>query len=326
MQFQYTDSDTHDLWYAATFAHSDICLDMLRKHTSATNQLRADPGYIDALCISSTPSSRTTPLYSTIYWSAWADEEECFVIDHLNTARHLVRYGADVSAANGDGATPLHAAIARDCRVIEFLDVLLNSPHPRNLEVKFQGETPLLMAVSNTLYNRGHEPPQLYKEQVDMLLRHGADVHTLDNLGNSLLHHKGINAWLVRKFLVYGADINRPGEGGRTPLHQAVYRGRLDLSPRYAHTPIDYAENVRMFLDAGCDIDLKDDRGRTAEDIALRHLDEEHPVCVLLVGERLTREARLAFASGSHNRSGSSLRQFDPDMMRMILDPHYFSR
>jgi ankyrin repeat protein len=303
----------------AKFGRADLCIELLEAQPSLTttaNGRHVDPAYIDAL-----DHSGETALYNTIKWS-----EDDDVVSYLDTVSVLVQYGADVSAASLDGPTPLHAAIIFDCS-IEFLNILLKN-RPRDLNPKFKGETPLLVAVAKSFYDVGGEVPHRYKEQVDALLRHGADAHTVDNLGNSVLHHKYLNDWLLQKFLAYGVNIDRPGNGGRTPLHEAVYRGRQP-PPRLYDTNIRYAANVAMFLDRGADIDIKDNNGRTAEDLALYYHGEDHPVYELLRDARILRdESRFAFASASHPKSGVKgyLGELHPDMYRMILDPRHFQR
>jgi ankyrin repeat protein len=270
----------------------DLCRLLLQAQTPVTlttNERRIDPNYIDAVG----GVYGTTAIHDAIRWSDLEEDDHHRIQGFLEVVGVLIWYGADVSAVNEDGSTPLHAAI-RYAPSIEFLNIILNA-HPRDLNPKYEGETPLLMAVHNALHGVGNDYAQLYKEQVDALLRCGVDVHTVDNLGNSVLHQKGINEWLLQKFLAVGVDINRRGNGGRTPLHQAVYRGRLPPRHHSDYTDRLYVANVAMFLAAGVDIDIKDDRGQTAQELADNYHGDDHPVYELLRKNRIFRmESRLA--------------------------------
>jgi ankyrin repeat protein len=60
---------------------------------------------------------------------------------------------------------------------------------------------------------------------------------------------------IVEMFLSYGADPNIAHKtAGTTPLIQAVFKADVRL--------------VKLFLEHGADLDLKDNQGRTALDIA----------------------------------------------------------
>jgi hypothetical protein len=298
------EDDPIELWNAARRGDTDHCLELLHTHGGPGGGHGADPGYINYR----SGIHGTTPLYCAIQGG------------HLAATEHLIRHGADVSAVNDDGSTPLHAAIQHAPR-IEFLFLLLeNNPNPGDVNIKYKGEPPLSMAVANNSNNS-----DISRQQVAALLLHGADVHAVDNSGNSVLHQSGITTWSLQTFTALGVNIDIRGAGGRTPMQGIVYKSRRVGLRVDRITAWHYAKRVEMFLNAGADIDIKDGSGRTAEELALDIHAFGHPVCDVLRRARVVRESRLAFAWGSHHDSGASpyLRQFDPGIVRMILDPEY---
>ena len=300
--------ENYGLCRAAQFGQSDVCLDLLQRC--------ADPEFVNAL------SYGRSPIYSAVFWSGWVEEVD-EVDAYIDTVRHLVRYGANVSVVNDDGDTPMHAAI-RETPVLEFLKILLDSPGPKNVNLKYKGQTPLMLAMSTE--SLSIEIHELVQDQVCVLLAHGADVHTVDNLGNSVLHQERIDNFLLEKFLEHGVDINRRGEKGLTALHALVQKAADHPSNVYYHR-MRLLAKVQMFIDAGCDIGIVDNRGFTAEDTAISYFGEESAVSVLLLNaRRRLEESRLAFAMGYHPRLGINAHHgdFDANLIQMILNPRYF--
>jgi hypothetical protein len=291
------DDNSGELWDAAFRGDFDYCLHLL------TTQ-EVNPAHIN----SRHGTNGTTPLFCAIR-RCWHGTQ------HLAIVELLLQYGADTSVINDDESTAIHAAVMFGTS-LEFLSLLLET-NPININAKYIGETALFMAISNSFTH-----DRIFKQQVDALLLHGADVEDVDRHGNSVLHQVGIDQWLLPKFLALGVDIDIRGENGRTPLHQIVFRCR-----RYGQT-IDegrdmfFVRQIQLFLDAGASIDIKDGAGRTAEELALFYLPFNSPVCKVLRDWRELREARLAFASGTHHTSVTPyVSEFTPELVRMILDP-----
>ena len=97
-------------------------------------------------------------------------------------------------------------------------------------------------------------------EMVQVLLDHGATVHSEDNLGRIPLHlvAKGTNrdighgdgVGVAKLLLEYGADSNAQDKDQKTPLHLALHYGNIEI--------------VRVLLDHGANASAKDARGLTA--------------------------------------------------------------
>lgn len=158
-------------------------------------------------------------------------------------------------------------------------------------------------------------PSEVYKEQVNALLEHGANPKALDSNGSSILHQIGIREWLLHKLLANGVDINRRCVNGRTPLHQIIHRCSR------SGDPVSAAGQVLMFITAGARMEVEDLDGRTAEQLAHKLLAPQHLVCKQLQAcIHLKQEARQAFATGLRPDSGVNpwLGSFDVELVRMV--------
>ena len=155
--------------------------------------------------------------------------------DHAEVVRMLLKFGADVTARNKHGMTPLHLTSQ-----MEVAHTLLES----SANVAAQsgtGWTPLHM-VSR-------------KGQVDvtrLLLKHGAGVNAQNQDGSTPLHlasRRG-NVEVTRMLLERGADVKAQDEDRSTPLHLASSRG--------------HAEIARMILEHGADVSAQNNLNWTA--------------------------------------------------------------
>ncbi|SNS78652.1 hypothetical protein SAMN06265795_106175 [Noviherbaspirillum humi] len=172
---------------------------------------------------------------------AYEDYFRAVATDGASTVRSLLQRGFDVNATEPQrGDTGLILALREDC--MKVFDVLLNAPNV-NLEARSgNGDTALMIAAYKT------------------------------------------NLPAVKALLDKGAEVNRPGWAA---LHYAAAAGSNDivalLLERYAYidaespnktTPIMMAARgghiltVKLLLDEGADVTLKNDQGMTAIDFA----------------------------------------------------------
>ncbi len=162
----------------------------------------------------------------------------------VTTVRTLLRDGADVNAAQGDGMTALHwAALNGD---ITTMDLLLIGGAVVEPLTRVGGYTPLHLASS-----RGHAPI------VARLLEAGSKPKAVTETGVQPIHlaAQAGSADAVRFLLDRGADVNAiDATHGRTPLVFAASQNRIEamrmLIERGANsvlttTVIDYGQRSR---------------------------------------------------------------------------------
>jgi ankyrin repeat protein len=169
--------------------------------------------------------------------------------------RTLVRSGADVNAAQGDGMTALHwTALGND---LETMNVLLYAGAATEALTRVGAYTPLHLASS-----RGHAVA------VTRLLEAGSKTGAVTATGVQALHlaAQAGNVEAVKALLDRAADINAKDKThGRTPLIFAASQDRLDA--------------VKLLLARGADATLTttviDYQARAAADTQARQLRDK---------------------------------------------------
>lgn len=195
----------------------------------------------------------------------------------------LVRAGADLSARNDRGETPLgRAARYGSARLVEKLLELGANPEPgaepateplppvcewgkydlfavapvatlrgclqagADIDVgRVTGETLLQTLIRQLKWNRNFAPAA-----IAALLDAGEDVDARDRGGATPLHLAAGEPAAVAALLKGGADANAADDRGSTSLH---YAARANST-----------ESVRMLLEAGADAEARDETGATA--------------------------------------------------------------
>lgn len=124
--------------------------------------------------------------------------------------KRLITQGADITAKDKEGYTPLHwAAFAGHGAVAEIL-----LAHGADVSARSnKGRTPLYIAAS-----MGHTA------MVEQLLAQGAQVNTKDENGSTPLHGavRGDHVAVVEQLLAYGADMAAKDKDGKSPLDWAL--------------------------------------------------------------------------------------------------------
>ena len=138
---------------------------------------------------------------------------------NIERVRTLLRDGADVNAAQGDGMSALHWAAERGD--VQMVEVLVYAGAELEAATRIGAYRPLHVASRNG---------QL--EAAQALLKAGANVHAVsDPAGSTPLHLAALsgNATLVSVLIEAGADANaRDAEWKQTPLIFAASWNRVD--------------------------------------------------------------------------------------------------
>jgi ankyrin repeat protein len=142
-------------------------------------------------------------------------------------AKLLISYGADVNARDGAGKTPIFYATENGNLKIARL-LLTNKANVKDY--------PELLNIAVKRKRR---------EIIEVLLQHGADVNTIDELGRTALHFTalGINGEffgfrypddnvkveIAKLLLSSGANVNSQAKNGMTTLHAAAQKGYVKI-------------------------------------------------------------------------------------------------
>jgi uncharacterized protein len=181
--------------------------------------------------------------------------------DKLPLIRLLLERGANVNARAVDGSTPLFYAAEQDRGAVVAL--LLERGADPNLPGR-KGVRPLAAAAFNGS-----------TESVEQLMKYGADPNALDNDGSGAIVYAAGHGYapVVALLLQAGVDVNRRYAHRLTALMWAAGHD--------ASTGVDDVDStIKTLIEHGAAQDLKDDRGKTAADIA-RDLGHERAAKLL---------------------------------------------
>ncbi|KAH7346043.1 ankyrin repeat-containing domain protein [Pyrenochaeta sp. MPI-SDFR-AT-0127] len=171
-------------------------------------------------------------------------------------ASWLIASGADISAVDDEGETPLHKASSKHNLELVSLYLDEGTPIDRRNNLRW---TPFMQSPSASISKA--------------LLDHGADIHAATDQGITAIHQaaKACNQELILLLLANGAnvhartvreeptcdfDIGTIIVEGNTPLHLAVASAHGALNGQTL-------EVVTALLDHGADIEAKEGTGKT---------------------------------------------------------------
>ncbi|KAL7937002.1 ankyrin repeat-containing domain protein [Trichoderma chlorosporum] len=164
----------------------------------------------------------------------------------LERAKYLVKHGADINLASPCDGPPLTQA----CRYAKWdiLKFLIDSGANVNQVTDFSIAGTALEAAC-VPYATGED--RITDKMVDYLLAHGADVTLEGGFIGTALHAAayGSTPDVVKKILEKGAVVNAIDPMGHVPIHAAAFHG---------------IDNFDVILEAGGDIAVRDNIGRTA--------------------------------------------------------------
>jgi len=178
--------------------------------------------------------------------SAFANSNDDFFAaikrDQAPAVQDLLRRGFDPNTLSPDGHPPLYLALREPS--LKVVDALLASARLQVESRNKEDESPLMMAAL-----KGHT------DYVRRLIARGAHVN---KPGWAALHYAATGGHLVIMDLLleHHAFIDAQSPNGTTPLMMAAMYG----------TP----QAVKLLLEAGADVTMKNQLGMTAVDFALK--------------------------------------------------------
>ncbi|CAG9760197.1 unnamed protein product [Ceutorhynchus assimilis] len=218
---------------------------------------------------------------------------------YLKVVEDILQYDIEINMLHNstkEGSTPLHNAAKNEQK--EIAKLLISYGAKINTQDE-TGKTPIFYATKNAdlnmiklLLTNGaivKDDPELlyiavrkeYKEIVEALLQHDADINACDNYGRTALHFTASE--IVTSLLSRGASVDVKGESycfesSMTPLHICASKAKKNFNIHIAkdllnydgasinsltskgYTPLYFAskrgivEAVKLFLDWGADI------------------------------------------------------------------------
>jgi uncharacterized protein len=169
--------------------------------------------------------------------------------DKLPLVKLLLERGASVNTRSVDGSTALFTAAEQDRGPAVAL--LLEGGADPNLPGR-RGLRPLAAAAFNGSM-----------ASVEALLKYGADPNALDGDGQGAIVYAAGHGYapVVALLLQAGVDVNRRYAHGLTVLMWAAgHDGSAGVD--------DIEATIKLLIEHGAALDAKDDRGKTAADIA----------------------------------------------------------
>ncbi|XP_076436451.1 uncharacterized protein LOC143275977 [Babylonia areolata] len=203
-------------------------------------------------------------------------------------ARLYIQLGADVriteGSATGCGLTALHfACLCTSHKAsVNITRLLVQAGADVNTHDKVSEVTPLMNEGGNTPLSLAARSG--HSDTAELLIRHGADVNTLNDVGDTPLMYAAMNGQSDTAELLIRlcADVNTVNDHGDTPLLSAARNGHSDTSDVLIHHGADvttlndwgdspvmsaawngHSETVEVLIHHGADVNTLNDRGDT---------------------------------------------------------------
>lgn len=173
-------------------------------------------------------------------------------------AELLFKFGAQVSAEDRDGFTPLHMACRyRRPDVAEFL---LSKGATVDATTSEKQWTPLLLATDPRKNDTCIEDREQHEKLIELLFAHGANVQATTSDGRTVLHNaaRAGNLDLVKYVVDHGVDVCAVTSNGKTALHLVGNLSRPH-DPQIAQR----LAIIHFLLEHGADINAQDQAGST---------------------------------------------------------------
>ncbi|XP_067020791.1 serine/threonine-protein phosphatase 6 regulatory ankyrin repeat subunit B-like isoform X2 [Acropora muricata] len=225
----------------------------------------------------------------------------------------LIDAGSKINGSNDEGETPLYSAIRGNSKAVVQLLLKNNADanfqdRRRNIPLhlsSFKGFSQIsqLLIDAGCKINEGNdngETPLYYairgnnKADVQLLLMNNADANFQDKEGNTPLHISARRGFsdISQLLIDAGCKINGSNDEGETPLYSAIRGNKkadvqlllknnadANFQDRWRNTPLHistgegFSEISLLLIDAGCKINLGNDRDMSTFFFAVRQND-----------------------------------------------------
>ena len=176
---------------------------------------------------------------------------------HTNIVGQLLEKGADINTINEEEETPLMLAIQK--RYTDIMYLLLEKGANVNL-ADYRGWNALLLTIE---YYYIDGLPRAKIDMIKSLLERGADIHAVNNEGETALMIAGRDIPTADFLLEKGADINAVNFQGQTALMSILERD-------YYYNYQQDIKTINFLLEKGADINAVNHEGENAFMLAVR--------------------------------------------------------
>ena len=212
---------------------------------------------------------------------------------HTAIAQLLLQCQADIEARDRHEETPVFKAVTK--RKVDTVRFFLQLGADINAK-DLLGEAPLARSI------RISDEPM-----AQMLIEEGASIRELDRHGNTALHYAAGSRLgaVVSRLLEMGLYIDATNIHGSTPLHVAI-KPQFPISANEG----EYFHIVQLLVDAGADVEMSDDGGRTPLHLAAQEADKASVQILLNRGANIKAEDSEGLLPLDHAADSNSLEVF----------------
>lgn len=208
-------------------------------------------------------ASKMTPLHLAVQktndtWGSWGSLDET---EEILTAA-LLAAGADPTAKNSDGDTPIHLVNVAKPKLLKLL-MQNGGGKVRNAH----GRPPLFQMIHGLSRSSSWTDSSIPNTETFESFWDPEDIDLVDDDGNDVIHHimhsisglsRAKDTSFIAKVLGAGPDLNRKNKKGITPL----WRYRC-CDAGYHRRSVDDEGILRMMIEAGMDLNARNAEGRS---------------------------------------------------------------
>ncbi|XP_058808503.1 ankyrin-2-like [Phymastichus coffea] len=211
--------------------------------------------------------------------SGWIPLHFAFSYKSEAVIRVLLEYGADLDAEDSYGTTPLHIALQNGTVNIKTIETTLSKEADIKSKTIFKNQRSIdyLLELGSITY-----------KQLEYILLHKSSLNITNiesthiTIGLIMQNTDPRNSEEMFTKLVIICDLKKAVNNGFNAIENIVsvyHDGQLTRSY--------YVESIQMFIEMGCELDQKNENGKTALHEAINHYNLEAIEAMLLLGANM---------------------------------------